>query len=338
MSTAKGIWVFTEEERGELKKVSLEILSEGRKLADGLNEELCALLLGQGVEPLAGIPPRYGADKVYLMEHEFLPYHNVDSHVDLLTDLTKEFSPRIVLFGATSLGKELAPRVAARLKVGLVTECVDIKIDGERLLNVRKPVYGGKAHVTFACAPATPQMATIAPGAMDVKEPDDKREGEIIRLTPKPEGEPARVEFIEFVKGDPRAVSLTEAEMIVAIGRGLEKGENFHLIEEFADVLGASIGGSRVAVDMGWILLERQIGMTGKTVAPRLFISCGISGQYPHTVGMEASGTIVVLNKERNAPMFKLADMGILGDMNQVIPAMTKRIKELVAAQEGKSR
>jgi len=338
MSTAKGLWVFTEEERGELKKVSLEILSEGRKLADGLNDELCALLLGQGVEPLANIAPHYGADKVYLMEHESLSYHNIDLHVNILTSLVKEYAPRILLFGATSLGKELAPRVAARLTVGLVTECVDIKIDAEGLLNVRKPVYGGKAHTTFACTPAAPQMATVSPGAMDIKAPDEQRDGEIIRLTPELEGEAAHVEFIEFVKGDPRKVSLTEAEMIVAVGRGLEKGENFHLIEELADALGASVGGSRVAVDMGWIPLERQIGMTGKTVAPRLFISCGISGQYPHTVGMEGSGTIVVLNKDRNAPMFKLADMGVLGDMNQVIPAVTKRIKELVTSHEEKSQ
>ena len=338
MSIAKGIWVFIEAERDELKKSSLEIICESRKLADGIGEELCSLLLGDGVEHLAVLPHHYGVDKVYLIEHESLSYHDIDTHVAVTANLIDELTPRIVLFGATSLGRELAPRVAARLKVGLVTECVDIKIDEKGLLTVRKPVYGSKAHATFACAPTTPQMATVALGAMDVKAPDETRVGEVIRIAPKIEGKTSRVEFVDFVKGDPRTIGLTEAEMIIAVGRGLDKGENLHFIEELADFLGASIGGSRVAVDMGWLPLERQIGMTGKTVAPKLFISCGISGQYSHTAGMDGSGTIIVINTDRNAPMFKLADLGMLGDMSEVVPALTKRIKESFVSQEESSQ
>lgn len=333
MTDAKGIWVFIELERDELRKVSLETLCEARKLANGLNEELCALLLGEKVEQVAGLLPQYGADRVYLMQHESLSYHNIDAHLNAVASLIKEKLPRVLLFGATPLAKELAPRLAAQFKVGLVSEAADLKIDANGRLVIRKPVYGGKAHATFACAPAAPQMATVAAGVMDMKSPDANRKCEIVNLAPKAEGKPG-VEFIEFIKGDPRTVAITEAEMIVAVGKGLEKKENLPLVEELAAKLGASIGGSRVAVDMGFTPQERQIGVTGKTVAPRLYISCGISGQYPHTVGMEHSGTIIVINTDRNAPMFKLADLGVLGDMNKVVPAISKRLSEVIAPQK----
>ncbi|MBI2832492.1 MAG: electron transfer flavoprotein subunit alpha/FixB family protein [Chloroflexi bacterium] len=337
MTGAKGIWVFIESERDEIRKVSLETLCEARKLANGLNEELCALLLGDKVESLAELPPHYGADRVFLMQHESLSYHNVDAHLNVVANLVKENSPRILLFGSTPLAKELAPRLAAQLRVGLVTDAADVKIDASGKLVVRKPVYGGKAHATFACAPATPQMASVAPGFMDVKPPDASRKGEVVKLALVAGGK-TNVEFIEFIKGDPRTVAITEAEMIVAVGRGLEKKENLSLIEELADKLGASIGGSRVAVDNGWVPAERQVGMTGKTVAPRLYIACGISGQYPHTVGMERSGTVMVINTDRNAPMFKLADIGVLGDVSQVVPAISKRLSEVIAPPKEKAQ
>lgn len=328
MSSINEVWVAAEAEENDFKKNSLELMSIGRELANSLKCKLCVLLLGDHVEHLVEIPKCYGCDKVFWAEHSLLMRHNIDTRKTVIVELIEELSPQIVLFGATSMGRELAPRVAARLKSGLVTECHELKAKKDGTVTMRKPVYGGKAFATFSCSKGVPQMATIVPGVVEVKERVSK-ECEIVRLTPSLGEEPS-VQFIDFIKADPKKIDISEAELIVSVGRGVSNAENIHAVEKLADVLGASIGGSRVAVDLGWIAYERQIGLTGKTVAPKLMVACGISGQYPHTVGMEGSGTIIAINNDRNAPIFKLADLGILADLKVVMPAIEKSVHEYI--------
>ena len=326
------IWVFIETERDEIKKISLEMLSEARKLADSAGLSVSAFMVGQRPENPSGSPFHYGADRVYLAGGETISPHDADAHVNLMYTMVKQYGPAMLLLGATSLGREIALRLAARLNAGLITDCVDIKLEKGQLVG-RRPVLNGKAHATIACQASPFCIATAGAGAFDIHELTQDKQGEYISLTYLA-SEKSKVQFLEYVKGDPAKINLKEAEIIIALGRGVEKAENMRFIEELAGLLGASIGGTRVAVDMKWLPLERQIGMTGLTVAPRLFISCGISGQYPHTVGMDASDVIIVVNKDRDAPMFKLASLGVIGSLEEIIPALSTNITKTRASKE----
>ena len=326
------IWVFIETERDEIKKISLEMLSQARKLADNSSLSVSAFMVGQGLENLSGSPFHYGVDRVYLAGGETISPHDTDAHMNLMYAMIKECRPEILLLGVTSLGREMAPRLAARLNAGLITDCVDIKLEKGQLVG-RRPVLNGKAHATIVCQASPFCIATASAGAFDIHELTQDKQGENISLTCLA-SEKSKVEFLEYVKGDPAKINLKEAEIIIALGRGMEKAENMRFIEELAGLLGASIGGTRVAVDMKWLPLERQIGITGLTVAPRLFVSCGISGQYPHTVGMDASDMIIVINKDREAPMFKLASLGIIGSLEEIIPALSRNIKSAGVSKE----
>jgi electron transfer flavoprotein alpha subunit len=326
------IWVFIETERDEIKKISLEMVSRARELADGSGLSVAALMVDRGLEELPESLFRHGADRVYLVGGGTISLHDTDTHVNMVHTMIKEYGPAMLLLGATSLGKEMAPRLAARLDVGLISDCVDIRLENGQLVGHR-PVLNGKAHDTVVCQASPFCIATASAGAFDVRELEQTGQGEIIPLqyssTEKPE-----VEFLEYIKGDPAKIDLKEAEIIIALGRGMEKAENMRLIEELAALLEASIGGTRVAVDNKWLTLERQIGITGLTVTPRLLISCGISGQYPHTVGMDAADTIIVINNDREAPMFKLASLGVVGSLEKVIPALSGNIKSAGANRE----
>lgn len=326
------IWVFLETERDEIKKISLEILSQARKLADSSSRSVAAVIVDRGVNSLLDKPFRYGADKLYLVSGESIPQHDTDAHINQLQRMIQASNPALLLLGATSLGREMAARLAARLDAGLISDCVEIKLEQGQVTG-RRPVLNGKAHTTVVC-PASPLVIAAAPaGVFDVVESAPDKRGEIVLIKDAP-GKPSKVEFLDYVKGDPAKISLKEAEILIAFGRGLEKAENIPLIEELAALLGASIGGTRAAVDMKWLTLERQIGITGLTVTPRLFISCGISGQYPHTVGMDASETIIVINKDREALMFKLASLGIVGPVEEIVPALSRAIKSAAAGKE----
>jgi electron transfer flavoprotein alpha subunit len=234
------------------------------------------------------------------------------------------------LIPATSVGEELAARVAVRIKTGVVTECTLLEMTKEGLLAMTRPSYGGKVNITMICPSARPQMATVQPGAMRIDEPDQSRKVEVVKVSVKVKPRELRSRIVGFMKGDPRTMDLSEAEIIVAGGQGVGSVDKFSVIEELADLLGACVGGTRSVVDAGWIPFERQIGQTGKTVAPRCYIACGISGAIQHVMGMKESKTIIAINIDRNAPIFKLADIGIVEDLHKVIPALIKELQELV--------
>ena len=321
-----GIWIFAEQRAGELQRVSLEVTCSGRMLADKVGEKLSAVVLGHEIEPLAVTLSQYGADEVYWVEDALLAQYNSDFYVSAMTDLMKQYTPSMVLFGATSIGRDLAPRIAARIKAGIVTECIALKIDRDGLI-VTKPIYDGKMFATISCRSAPTYIVTIRPGAMAINPPAESQEVKAIKVTPILGAETSRIKFLGVIPADPKTIDLTEAEIIVAGGRGVGGAENFHLIEELADQLGGSVGGTRPAVDAGWLPPERQIGLTGKFVSPKVFIACGISGQYHHTAGIKDSLTIVAINTDSNAAIFKLADLGIVEDLREVIPAVIQQLQ-----------
>lgn len=333
MPSDGGVWVLAEQRAGQLQEVSLELVSEGRKLADKLGEQLCAVIAGSDIAELAQPLVHLGADKVWLVDSPLLASYCPELYTDALVQLMEANCPAIVLSGDTAIGQDLAPRLAARMKTGLVTECTALSLDQEGLVSQTKPSYGGKASSTVVCPKARPQMATVKPGIMDIGVPDPSRTAEVVRITPEFSGE-FKTRVLDFIKADPKTVSITEAESIVAGGGGAGKVENWQLIEELAEALGASLAASRVAVDAGWVTSDRQIGQTGKTVSPRLYIGCGISGAIQHTMGMKDSKLIIAINKDRNAPIFKLADVKVVGDLLEIVPAITQQLHELASGSQ----
>lgn len=326
MPSGGEIWVLAEQRRGRLQDVSLELVSEGRKLADELGEQLGAVIVGSDIAELAEPLVHLGADKVWLLDSPLLADYRPEFYTDALVQLIEANRPAIVLAGDTSIGQDLAPRLAARLKTGLVTECTGLSLDGSGLVSQTKPSYGGKASSIVICPEARPQMATVKPGIMDIGEPDTSRTAEVVKITPEFDGEP-KTRVVDFIKADPKTVSLIEADIIVSGGGGVGSAENWHLIEELAEVLGSSVAASRVAVDAGWITSDRQVGQTGKTVGPRLYLACGISGAIQHTMGMKDSKLIIAINKDRNAPIFKLADVKVIGDLLEILPAIIQQLR-----------
>jgi electron transfer flavoprotein alpha subunit len=330
------IWVYLETEHERIKKGSLEILSHACKIADDSGHSIAAIIAGEGVEPLSDIAAKHGANKVYMVSTETPQQHDPDYQVSLLFSMIREYKPGMLFLAATPLGSDIAPRLAARLDAGLISNCVDLKLEKDAVIG-RRSIMHGKAHATIACYTSAFCIATTCAGAFDVQESTRDSDVEIVRFSPSFFEKPGS-QFLEYIKGDPATISLKEADTIIAIGRGIENAENVHMIEELAGLLSASIGGTRTAVDLKWLPLERQIGITGETVSPRLFISCGISGQYPHTVGMDASETIIVINKDRDAPIFKLASLGIIGPLEKIVPVLSRHIKSVLAVEEQRHR
>lgn len=324
---SQGIWVLAEHNRGELAEVTIEILDEARKLA-GRTAEVAALLIGgdgaELVQPLA----HYGADKVYLVEHPALQSYTTDGFVSVLESLVRQHQPSVLIGGATPMGNDLFPRLAARLKTGLVTNCTLIKRGRESGLEITKPVYGGKFYATMTCPSAQPLMATIVPGVIGLGKPDPTRKAEVVKVSPELDAEAIRTRPLGVIKADPRTVDIVEAEVVVAGGRGLGSGEAFCLIQDLADVLSGSMAGSRPAVDNRWVPFERQIGQTGKTVAPKLIISCGVSGATQHIMGMKDSKLIVAINVDKAAPIFKNADVAIVADVHQFLPVLIEAVRQ----------
>jgi len=322
------IWVVAEQRGGQLQEVSLELVSEGRKLADRLGQRLGAVVVGSDIAELAQPLVHLGADKVWLLDNHLLADYCPEFYSDALVPLIEANCPSMVLSGDTSIGRDLAPRLAARLKAGLVTECTALSLDQEGLLLHTKPSYEGKASSTVVCLKASLQMATIKPGVMDIGVPDPSRTAEVVKLTPECNGK-LKTKVVGFIKADPKTVSLGEAESIVAGGGGVGSADKWPLIEELANELGASVAASRVAVDAEWVTSDRQVGQTGKTVSPRLYVACGISGAMQHTMGMKDSKLIVAINTDRNALIFKVADVGIVGDLKEIVPAIIQHLREL---------
>ncbi len=324
----KDVWVFIEHKRGRIANVSLELLGEGRKLADALGYKLSGMLLGEGVEECAREAIKYGADKVYLTESPILKDYRTDPYKAGAVYLIKQYKPEIVIFGATTQGRDFAGTIATTIYTGLTADCTGLDIDPEtKLLRQTRPAFGGNIMATILCQRHRPQMATVRPKVFAMPEKDDSRTGEIIREQLPIGEDKVRTKILEFLQVA-ETVNMVDAEVIVSGGRGVNGSENFAVIRELADVLGGAVGASRAAVDAGWIPYEHQVGQTGRTVRPKIYIACGISGSIQHQAGMKTSDIIVAINKDPEAPIFKIATYGIVGDLFQAVPKLTKEFKK----------
>ena len=345
LSAYKDVWVYAEQRAGTIMNVALELIGEGRRLAReiGPDTKVWAVLIGDKVESIAQECFEFGADGVYVIEDALLKRYTTDGYTKVFTDLIAEKMPEIVLFGATHIGRDLAPRVAARLNTGLTADCtrLDIKVssyiayaekyttqdisdldpesDDKGLMQTR-PAFGGNLMATIMTPNTRPQMATVRPGVMTRREKAEGAKGELVRVSPEIKASDIRIDVKDVVKSAKEIVSLTDAEIICSGGRGLGGPEGFKLIKEFADTVGGVVGSSRAAVDAGWIDHAHQVGQTGTTVKPKIYFACGISGAIQHLAGMQTSDMIVAINKDPDAPIFEVADFGIVGDLYKIIP------------------
>ncbi len=324
----KGVWVFAEQREGKVAPVSFELLGAGKRLSGELGTELSAVLLGAD-ESEANELIKWGADRVYLCTDSLFDSFNDDTCSQVLSGLIREHKPAIVLAGATPVGRSFIPRVAARLRTGLTADCTSLEIEKEsnNLLQIR-PAFGGNIMATILCPDYRPQMATVRPRVMKRVEYDEARTGDIIHI--KTENLSSRTRVVNSVKEVSEiTVNLHEADVIVAGGRGIGDTHGFKLLEELAMVLGGAVGASRAVVDEGWIPYSHQVGQTGKTVNPKLYFACGISGAVQHLVGMQSSDIIIAINKNPDAPIFNVATYGIVGDLFEIVPLLTRKIKEI---------
>lgn len=329
MNEYKDIWVFAEQREQRLMNVSLEILGEARKLADKKGVKACAVLVGYGVKGLADELIKYGADVVYVIDNPLLKNYTTEGYAKVIADLVNELKPEVILYGATYIGRDLAPRIASRLHTGLTADCTGLDIDENGLLLQIRPAFGGNLIATIICPERRPQMATVRPGVMKKAPKDGKREGEIIEIQANIKEGDIRTQIFDIIKEAKSKVNIEEADIIISGGRGVGGAEGFKLIQQLADALGGVVGASRAAVDAGWISSDHQVGQTGKTVRPKLYIACGISGAIQHIAGMGNAKTIIAINKNPDAPIFKVADYGIVGDLFKVIPALIEEIKRI---------
>ncbi|MFA5577786.1 MAG: electron transfer flavoprotein subunit alpha/FixB family protein [Tissierellaceae bacterium] len=317
----RGVWIFAEQRQGQLLNVALELLGEARKIAGSLGLPLTAVLLGHNVDQIGEKLVKYGADKVYYGDHKLLELYSTDAYTKVICDLINREKPEIFLIGATTIGRDLGPRISSRIHTGLTADCtrLDMDMENRRLMQTR-PAFGGNLMATIICPDHRPQMATVRPGVMEKSKFDENRRGQIIKFKPELVEEDIRTRVVEIVKGTRAQVELEDAEVIVSGGRGLGNPEGFRLIESLAERFGAVVGASRATVDAGWIEQGHQVGQTGKTVRPSLYLACGISGAIQHLAGMQESKVIVAINKDPDAPIFKIADYGIVGDLYEIIP------------------
>ncbi len=328
-----GVWVFAEQREGHLEKVSLELLGEGRKIADKLGVKLTALLLGSGIKELAKDLRNHGADEVLVVDNKELEHYTTDGYTKVICELARDRKPGILFIGATFVGRDLGPRVAARLETGLTADCTSLDVDvtnGDLLAT--RPAFGGNLMATIVCPEHRPQMATVRPGVF-AKLEEEVKDGGIEEVEVSLTSEDIRTKVLEIVKENKEIVDISEANFIVAGGRGMGSEENFKLVYELAEALDGVAAASRAAIEKGWIDKAYQVGQTGKTVRPNIYIACGISGAIQHVAGMQDSDMIIAINKDESAPIMKIADYGIVGDVTKVIPQM---IAEAKAIKEGK--
>jgi electron transfer flavoprotein alpha subunit len=327
---AKGIWVNIEQTDGKIRKVSLELLSQGRIIADKTAEPLVAVIPGKGVADLAKVVASYGADKIILIDDEKLKLYSTGAYTSVLNKLIREEEPNAVLIGNTAVGKDLAPRLAQRLGVGMASDCTDISQDDAHFLSFRRPIYGGKAFARVVLT-ERPIVATIRPNTFPIAEPDAARRAEIVYEAANIDSADLRAIIKDIAFAVSERPELIEAEIIISGGRGMKGPENYAILEACADVIGAAVGASRAAVDAGWRDEKFQVGQTGKTVSPTLYIACGISGAIQHLAGMGSSKVIVAINTDPEANIFTVADYGIVGDLFEIVPLLTEEFKKLTA-------
>ncbi|MBV7275691.1 electron transfer flavoprotein subunit alpha/FixB family protein [Clostridium sp. PL3] len=325
----KGVWVFAEQRDGQLQKVSLELLGKGRDLADKLGVELTALLLGSDIDNIAKELVDYGADKVIYADSPLLKHFTTDGYTRVICDLAKEVKPEAILVGATFMGRDLAPRVAARLSTGLTADCTSLDIDPEnKNLLMTRPAFGGNLMATIVCGDHRPQMSTVRPGVFEKLAKDAARTGEIQKIAANLSEADIRTKTLDVVKACKDCMDIGEAKVIVSGGRGLGSKEGFEVLKELADILDGTVAGSRAAIDNGWLDKAYQVGQTGKTVRPNLYIACGISGAIQHLAGMQDSDYIIAVNKDADASIMKVADLALVGDYKKLVPELVAQIKE----------
>lgn len=321
------VWVAAEQRLGRLMGVSLELLGKGVELAPRLGTKLAAVLMGERVEGLAGELLRHGADKVYLMEDPKLRFYQAEAYAELLARLIREQKPEVLLVGATALGRDLAPRVAAKIRTGLTAHCVDLYFDGEGVLTQVVPGWAGNLMLKIVCPQRRPQMVTIKPGVMTKPQRVEGRKGEVVRF--EVDIAQPRAETLEMVEEEPQGIPLEAAEIVVAGGWGLQVAGGFGPVEELAGVLGGAVAGTRPAADKGWVPQDCLIGQSGKTVAPRLFISIGASGAMHFTTGFLKSKVILAIDRNPKAPIFEVADIGLVGDLRHLLPYLIEGLREM---------
>lgn len=330
----RGVWVFVEQNAGEPVRVSLELLGKGRELADKLGVQLTAILLGDSMEALAGALIGYGPDVVLVADHPLLREYGTEPYTDIIATQVIDKKPEVLIIGATHIGRDLAPRLSYRLHVGCTADCTGLDIDiQDRLLVSTRPAFGGNVMATIICPDHRPQMSTVRPGVMPLPKNDPQKNGSVVNLAVNLKLEDIRVEVLEATRTGSDGSRIEEAERIIGVGMGIGDEITLEKVRELARLLGAEIGGTRFAVDIGWVSHDRQIGQTGKTVRPELYIACGISGAIQHTAGISGSKLVIAINKDPLAEIFKHADYGIVGEVEKAIPAIIKALKLQLAIQ-----
>ena len=339
----KGVFVFAQQIDGKVSPVSYELIGRGKGLAADLKTEVTAVLLGhwgefppKGGSGIAGECDklaRYGADRVILVEDKALEVYTTEPYTHALTEVLAAYKPDIVLLGATAIGRDLAPRVAARLHTGLTADCTVLDIMEDGNLSMTRPAFGGNIMAQITCPDHRPQMATVRPGVMQRINPVEGAKAEIIKHEVKGLETFRNIEIVDVIKKVQKRMNIAEAKVLVAGGRGVGSAEGFAMLEELAEAFGGTIAASRACVDSGWVEKDRQVGQTGQTVRPNLYIACGISGAIQHLAGMEESDVIIAINSDSDAPIFSAADFGVVGDLRKVVPMLTEAVKGLMAAE-----
>ncbi|SHH83511.1 FAD-binding protein [Desulfosporosinus lacus] len=324
-----GVWVIIEYTNGKVAPVSWELLGEGRKLADAIGCGLSGVITGNEIDSVIPEAFAYGAEKVYVVDHPILKDYRTEPYAEAITSLVRKYQPEIILMGATSMGRDVFPAIATKLQTGLTADCTVLGIDPEtKLLQQTRPAFGGNIMATILCRTSRPQMSTVRPRVMAMPERIDGREGELIREEFTFDESDFHTKILEFIGSDAKSAFLDKAEIIVAVGLGLAAKKNLAIAEELADVLGGTIAGTRGAVEAGWLTHDQQVGQSGVTVRPKVYIAIGISGAIQHLVGMETSDFIIAINNDPEASILKVANFGIVGDLFQIVPAMTAEFKK----------
>lgn len=337
LSDYKGILVFAEQRDGVLQNVGLELIGEAKKLAAQLKTPVTAVLMGHNIQNLAQTLIEYGADIVLVVDNEHLKLYDTEAYAQVFKAVIDAKKPEIILLGATTLGRDLAPRVSSRMNTGLTADCTKLDIDeATNVFGMTRPAFGGNLMATIVCPDHRPQMATVRPGVMQKLPREEGRKGEIESFPVNIDTSKMKVKILDIVKETSKKVDITEAKILVSGGRGVGSKENFKNLEAVASKIGATVSGSRAAVDAGFIEQARQVGQTGKTVRPNIYFACGISGAIQHMAGMEESEYIIAINKDKDAPMFGIADLGIVGDVNKVLPLLAEELAKAIEAKKAK--
>ena len=327
---SKNVYVFAEQREGVIQKVAYELIGKARELAADLGQEVVAVVLGDGIQAAAAELFKHGADQVLVVDAPVLGEYSTEPYAKALTAIIKAKEPEIVIYGATAIGRDLAPRISARVHTGLTADCTRLEIDPEtKGLLMTRPAFGGNIMATIVCPDYRPQMATVRPGVMQALEADDSKSGTVEVFDAGVSEADMNIKIREVVRDTKKSVDITEAKILVSGGRGIGGPEGFDMLKDLAEELGGEISASRACVDAGWIDRDRQVGQTGKTVRPNLYIAAGISGAIQHAAGMEDSELIIAINKNNTAPIFEIADVGIVGDCKVIVPKLTEALKKL---------